>query len=142
MVSAAIASAAASRRSEAIAATYANKRKVALCALLHFLGWMVGVGEAWLALGWMGHSLPLANVVALESVVFAIKGIAFMIPWSIGVQEGGYLALGLALGVPPEIALSLSLVKRLPDLALGVPGIALWQWAERANRQVTNPIEV
>jgi putative membrane protein len=120
---------------DAIAATYAGKRRVVVCGLLHFAGWMIGTGEAWLALAWMGHPLPLANVIALESVVFAIKGIAFMIPWSVGVQEGGYMALGVALGVPPEIALSLSLVKRLPDLALGLPGVALWQWTERSRRR-------
>lgn len=126
---------------QAIAATYSQKRKVLLCALLHFAGWLIGVGEAWLALRWMGHGLPLANVVALESVVFAVKGIAFMVPWSIGIQEGGYMALGAALGVPPDIALGLSLLKRLPDVALGLPGLALWQWAERGNRRAAAPIE-
>lgn len=126
---------------QAIAATYSQKRKVLLCALLHFAGWLIGVGEAWLALRWMGHGLPLANVVALESVVFAVKGIAFMVPWSIGIQEGGYMALGAALGLPPDIALGLSLLKRLPDVALGIPGIALWQWAERGNRRAAAPIE-
>jgi hypothetical protein len=33
-------------------------------------------------------------------------------------------------GVPPEAALALSLVKRLPDLVLGVPGLVAWQAME------------
>jgi hypothetical protein len=33
-------------------------------------------------------------------------------------------------GVPPEAALALSLVKRLPDLVLGVPGLIAWQAME------------
>ena len=112
---------------------YRDRAKVVWCFFLHFAGWIVGIGEAWLALKWLGHPLSLASVLALESVVFALKGVAFVVPWSVGVQEGGYMALGVALGVPPELALTLSLVKRLPDIALGVPGLLLWQSAEKGQ---------
>ncbi len=126
----------------AIAAVYAAKGRVAISTLLHFGGWLIGVGEAWLALTWMGHPLPVTNVIAMEAVVFALKGVAFMIPWSMGVQEGGYMALGVALGIPPEVALGLSLAKRLPDLALGVPGLLMWQWAERMHRRTQSDTAV
>ena len=99
--------------------------------LIHLAAWLVGTGEAWLALRLMGAPLGLTTVLALEAVVFALRGAAFAIPWAAGVQEGSYLALGLALGLPAEIALALSLVKRLPDLALGLVGLALWQRRER-----------
>jgi len=119
----------------AIHAIYRSRGKVAGCLGLHFAGWVVGIGEAWLALTWLGHPLSVASVLALESVVFAIKGVAFIIPWSLGVQEGGYMVLGAALGVPPELALTLALLKRLPDIVLGVPGLILWHRAER-NRTI------
>jgi putative membrane protein len=114
-----------------ITSIYQNKRNVAICYLLHLGGWVIGIGEAWLALNWLGHPLPILSVLALEAVVFAIKGVAFIIPWSIGVQEGGYMALGAALGVPAELALSLALIKRLPDIVLGIPGLMLWHRAEK-----------
>jgi hypothetical protein len=41
----------------------------------------------------------------------------------LGVQEGGYLALGAVFGIPPQTALALSLVKRVPDLAIGLPAL-------------------
>lgn len=115
----------------AIKSIYTSQSKLAQCFGLHFAGWLVGVGEAWLALYWLGHPLSIAGVVALEAVVFALKGVAFVIPWSVGVQEGGYMALGVALGVPPDLALTLALVKRLPDVLLGVPGLIWWQMAEK-----------
>jgi len=117
----------------AIKSIYKTRSKVMWCFGLHFAGWMLGIGEAWMALVWLGHPLPLTSVLALESVVFALKGVAFIIPWSVGVQEGGYMALGAALGVPPELALTLALVKRLPDVALGLPGLGLWQLAEKGQ---------
>jgi hypothetical protein len=55
---------------------------------------------------------------------------AFMVPNAIGVQEGAYILLGGALGLTPEFALSLSLLKRGRDLALGIPALVLWQLSE------------
>jgi len=116
----------------ALAELYRRPGPLAGGFLLHLVAWLVGTGEAWLALRLMGVPLGLATVVALEAVVFALRGAAFAIPWAAGVQEGGYLALGIALGLPAEIALTLSLVKRLPDIALGLVGLLLWRWRERS----------
>jgi len=49
------------------------------------------------------------------------------------VQEGGYIVLGNLLGIPGEIALALSLIRRMRELALGIPGLIGWQLFE-ANR--------
>ena len=62
-----------------------------------------------------------------------------MVPMAAGVQEGGYLLVGAAFGLPPDQALALSLLKRGRDLALGVPALLGWQvmeggqwWRDRA----------
>jgi len=120
------------------------RRPVPLTAgfLVHLIAWLIGIGEAWLALRLMGHPLGLATVLALEAVVFAARSAAFAIPWAAGVQEGGYLALGVALGLPAEIALTLSLVKRLPDIALGLVGLLLWQRRERQGAQGARELHI
>jgi len=38
--------------------------------------------------------------------------------------------LGHLMGLAPETALALSLVKRVPDLTLGIPGLLAWHWLE------------
>jgi hypothetical protein len=48
----------------------------------------------------------------------------------LGIQEGGFIALGALFGISPEGALALSIVKRVPDLAIGLPGLAVWYWLE------------
>jgi hypothetical protein len=48
----------------------------------------------------------------------------------LGVQEGGFSVLGALFGIPPEVALALSFVKRVPDLAIGLPGLLAWYWLE------------
>jgi uncharacterized membrane protein YbhN (UPF0104 family) len=75
----------------------------------------------------MGEPLPMGRVMALESLIVAIRGAAFLIPGAIGVQEAGYLLLAHALGLDPQTAVALSLVKRARDIALGAPALILWQ---------------
>ena len=69
----------------------------------------------------------------------AIRSIGFVVPNSVGVQEGAYILLGGAFGLSPEMGLALSLLKRARDLTIGLPVIALWQAIEggRLWRRVT-----
>jgi hypothetical protein len=94
--------------------------------VLHFAAWLVSGLEAWLALRFMGAPLSLAAVLAIESLVYGTRSLAFLVPNAIGVQEGVYMLLGTALGLTPECALGLSLLKRGRDLALGLPTLAIW----------------
>jgi hypothetical protein len=57
--------------------------------------------------------------VILENAALAIRGAAFLVPGAVGVQEGGYILLGNILGIPGEIVLALSLIRRMRELALG-----------------------
>ena len=74
----------------------------------------------------------------LESSAIAIRGAAFLVPGALGVQEGGFILLSNLLGIPGEIALALSLVPRVRELALGIPGLAAWQLVE-ARAPVAEP---
>ena len=84
----------------------------------------------------------LAVDLAVETatlVVFALLGLIALalLPnaGALGVQEGGYVLVCGLFGIPPEGALALSLVRRLRDLLLGLPGLAAWRWeAARAGR--------
>ena len=111
----------------AIVELYADRRAVAVAWAWHLVSWLVGVGEVWLALRCLGHPVHLADAVLLESLGQAVRAAAFAVPGALGIQEGGFLALGSALGIPPTTALALSLVKRVREIVLGVPGLAFWQ---------------
>jgi uncharacterized membrane protein YbhN (UPF0104 family) len=53
-----------------------------------------------------------------------------MVPGALGVLEGGYIIFCGALGLPAEMALTISLAKRVREIALGVPALLVWQWVE------------
>ncbi|MEI9890272.1 MAG: hypothetical protein WDN45_06275 [Caulobacteraceae bacterium] len=67
---------------------------------------------------------------AIESLLFAARNAAFIVPSGLGVQEGVYALVGPLFGLPAEAALALSLLKRGRDLAIGVPVLLSWQLAE------------
>jgi putative membrane protein len=109
---------------------YAARGGLAAGFLLHFAGWIVSAGEAWLALHFMGVTLGITAVLTIESLLYAIRSVAFAIPNAVGVQEGAYVMLGAIFGLPPEMALALSLLKRGRDILIGVPALLAWQALE------------
>ncbi len=117
------------RLQEALTRLYDGPR-LARGALIHLLGWgATGVGT-WLALRLLGADVDLVHVLALEALLDALVAAAFIVPGAAGVQEAGYVGLGALFGVPPELALSVSLLRRAKDLVWGVPILLLWQWRE------------
>ncbi len=97
---------------------------------LHLAIWFFGVLEIWTALRFMGHPVSYSTALVIESLGQAVRGAAFVVPGAIGVQEGGFVALCAIFGIPAPVAVALSLVKRLPEIALGIPGLFLWQGLE------------
>jgi len=121
--------------------TYQSRARVAAALTIHTLAWVLGTGEAWIALHQMRAGADLGAVVALESLIFVARSVVFFVPASLGVQEASYALVGAALGIAPEFALALSLVKRARELCLGVPALVGWQLAEgkRAWRPAYGP---
>jgi len=115
--------------------------RVASGTALHLVAWIAGAGNVWLALHFIGFPIDFARALVMESLGQLVRSIGFIVPGGLGVQEGGYLAVGAALGVPPEAALAVSLVKRICQAVLGVPGLLSWQIAE-ARRLIRQRGEV
>jgi len=118
---------------QALEAIYRRRGGVWLSFLLHFVCWVASASEVWAALWFAGQPIPFGSAMVIESLVYAIRSTAFVVPLSAGVQEGAYILLGGAFGLSPEMALALSFVKRARDLTIGLPVIALW-WAIEGGR--------
>jgi glycosyltransferase 2 family protein len=113
-----------------IRAIYARRGDVARSVLMHFVTWMLSGVEVWLPLWFMEERLGLAAAIVIDSLLVAIRGLAFVVPNAIGVQEGAYVLLGGMFGVPPGVALALSLLRRARDFAIGIPALLAWQALE------------
>jgi glycosyltransferase 2 family protein len=115
---------------DALDRVYAHRGSLVAGFLLHLAGWIANAIEAWIALKLMGIDLGMASVITIESLLYAIRSVAFAVPNAVGVQEGAYVMLGAVFGLSPEMALALSLLKRGRDIAIGVPVLLSWQALE------------
>ncbi len=114
-------------------ALYDARRRILGAALLRLAGWFLSVGEIWLALYFIGASAGLGEALILQSLGFAARSLAFVVPAGLGVQEGVFVVVGGLLGLSPANALAVALIRRSREVLLGVPGLLLWAWEERGR---------
>jgi putative membrane protein len=95
--------------------------------------------EIWFVLRLLGHPIDFSAAVILESLTQALRHLAFIVPAGLGVQEASLVLFGHALGISSELALAVSLAKRIRELLCGLPPLASWQFLEarrlRSSRQ-------
>jgi putative membrane protein len=115
---------------QAIRGLYARRRGVAMCCAWTIISLVGGSGEIWIALHALGLPATLVNALILQSMALTIRSAAFAVPGGLGVQEGGYLFVGSLLGIPGDAAFALSLIARVRELAIGIPGLVIWQVIE------------
>ena len=74
------------------------------------------------------YGLPVsyADALVVESLGQAVRAAAFLVPGAVGVQEVGFIAVCAVYGIPAAAALALSLVKRVPEIVLGLPFLFAW----------------
>ena len=109
---------------------YARRRALLMCCAWTSISLIGGSGEIWIALYALDLHATFVNAVILQSMVLTIRSAAFAVPGGLGVQEGGYLFVGNLLGIPGDAAFALSLIARVRELALGIPGLICWQVIE------------
>lgn len=109
---------------------YRRHRRVLVCLFWQFAAWSSGSISIWLALYFLGHSLTLAECFMIEALIQATSTAAFFVPGALGVQEAGFLLFGHMLGLTPDIAAALAVIRRCRDLLLYVPGLIWWQMEE------------
>ena len=113
-----------------IEAIYRGPAKVGMSVLFHCGGWAASALSTWIALLLMGVHTHVWTVLAIESLVCAVRSVAFLVPSGLGVQEAAYAAIAPLFGIGAEIGLAVSLLKRARDIAVGLPILLLWHWSE------------
>lgn len=118
------------RLQSALDGMYTQHHRLAWASFIHLLCWL-GTGTA-SYIGFQALGVPLSwlDAVCIEAMLHAIMALAFFIPGRVGVQEAAYTLLGGLFGIPPDISLSLSLLRRARDFVIAVPVLVVWQGLE------------
>ena len=116
--------------SEAVHAIYRQRTRVALSILLQFAGWIASGLWLWVVLAVMDIHPDLWSAIAIQALVEGLRSATVFIPAAIGIQEAGYAAVAPVFGLPPEIGLAVSLLRRARDILVAVPVLLIWQLIE------------
>jgi putative membrane protein len=135
------------RLHERLMMLHQRRRAALVSASFHFGSWLLGSGEIWLVLFAFGHTGSPAKCVIIESLSMAARSAGFFIPGALGIQEIAVVAVGSLVGLSPETAMLIAIVKRLRDVVVGVPGLLVWQWTETDGLRLapatpSRPLEV
>jgi putative membrane protein len=112
--------------------------RLSLSVILQLVGLTVGCLETWLALRWLGHPLSFEGAFILESTTLAVRSLLFVAPAGLGVQEAGLVGIGHMLGLGGDVAVALSLAKRMREILFGLPALAAW-WILIRDATTANP---
>jgi putative membrane protein len=115
---------------------YGHTGRLAVGCFLHLIAWIcTGVG-GWITYRALGAQIDFDDALAIEALLSAAAAVAFLVPINAGVQEAGYAGLGAIFGVPPELSLAVSLVRRARDILVGVPILSTWQFVEMRRLRI------
>jgi putative membrane protein len=109
---------------------YGHTGKLALGCFIHLIGWITTGAAGWIAYRALGVPISFDDALAIEALLSAAAAVAFLVPVNAGIQEAGYAGLGAIFGVPPDLSLGVSLVRRARDIAIGIPILLIWQFVE------------
>jgi len=109
---------------------YRQRARLALSVGIHFVSWIASAAGIWLALRLAGVEIGLGDMLAVESLVLAVRSATFFAPMGVGVQEAAYALIGPLFGLTLEMSLAVSLLKRAREVAIGLPALLIWQGLE------------
>lgn len=114
-------------------------RTLVVAGALQFVALVSASFEIWWALRLFDHPVSAASSIMLEGLAQAARHLAFIVPAGLGVQEAALVLFGHTLGVSTELALAVSAVKRMREIACGVPPLLWWHWFEARGRHARTP---
>ena len=109
---------------------YTRKRTIGMCCIVTMLSFVAGSVEVWIGLHALGAPASFSKALILESVGQGVQSALCLVPGALGVREGGYVVVGGLLGIPGDAAFALALIRRVRELAIGLPGLLAWQFVE------------
>jgi putative membrane protein len=115
---------------EAVHTLYESHTRLAASAALHLLAWIASGVGTWIGFRLVGGHIDVLSAIALEALLATVRSITVFVPAAIGVQEASYATLAPLFGLPAEMGLAVSLLKRAREIVIGVPALLLWQGIE------------
>lgn len=110
-----------------MATLYRHTGRLSASFALHLLGWLASGFADWIAFRVLDVPINFDAALAIEALLSGVAAVAFLVPVNAGIQEASYAGFGALFGIPAEMSLAVSLIRRARDVALGIPILLAWQ---------------
>ena len=118
--------------------------RLAASSALHLLAWIGGGVGTFISFRLVGGHIRTVECGGAGGPALHLAQHRSTVPAAIGVQEAGYAMLAPLFGLPAEMGVAVSLLKRAREIVLGVPALIYWQSVEgrRAFAQCRGGVNV
>jgi glycosyltransferase 2 family protein len=113
--------------------------RLTLSIAFHLVAWLLGAIESYLILHFLGIPVSLATATVIEAFGTGVRFATFLVPASLGVQEGGFAVTFVALGLSAADGIAFGLVRRLRELVWVAVGLALFAMSRRPVAAAPSP---
>jgi uncharacterized protein (TIRG00374 family) len=96
--------------------------------LLGLVGLCVGIVQIWLMMRWIGLRPDWLASVTIEAFAVLVSFVSFVIPGSLGVQEGGKVLIFAALGLPVAAGVTVGVACRVNNMLHVAIGVVALVW--------------
>ena len=100
-------------------------RRCAAAVSLEFLNWLLGAVEVFIIMRLLDSPISFAEAWVIEGSVILVRSIFFLIPASLGVQEGTFIIVCQAITGSPTIGIAVALIRRFRELVWIFIGLAV-----------------
>jgi putative membrane protein len=114
-------------------------RRLTLSIMFHLVAWLLGAVESYLILQFIGVPVSLLTATVIEAFGTGVRFATFLVPASLGVQEGGFAVTFVALGLSATDGVAFGLVRRLRELVWVAVGLALFVVGRRPIAAASAP---
>jgi uncharacterized protein (TIRG00374 family) len=109
-----------------LASFYRQRRgRCVLSLTFHLLGWLMEGVEVYVLLKLLQLSATAAVALGIAALSSAVRASSFMIPASLGIQEGGNIFIFSSFGLPADAAMAFSILRRMRELGWSAIGLLL-----------------
>jgi glycosyltransferase 2 family protein len=105
----------------------------------HLLGWLAERVEVYVLLKLLQLSATAAVAIGIAALSSAVRAASFVIPASLGIQEGGNIFIFSSFGLLADAAMAFSILRRMRELGWSAIGFLLLSWfdMERPRRRTS-----
>ena len=114
-----------------------NPRRFVGALICSSIAWLLGVAEIYVTMDLLGHPISVWDAWIIESAAQMVRAGTFLIPASLGAQDGAFLLVTGAMTGQPALGLAVALIRRFREIVWLISGALIgWSFAWRADRSI------